>query len=143
MSIYAFVTNENQTTDEGEPIVVPIIQRTGQLPRSARRLDTNQWVMGLATAPVDAQQACGWYEIVTTDKPDDTDTTTHDRSIELVNGVPTIVWTERDKTADELNPAPTREEVEDTFADAIANAQTMEEMRQAAVARAAALETVV
>lgn len=86
------------------------IQRTGQLPRSARRLDNDAWVMGLANASTEAQQACGWYEVTDTAKPDDTDTTTHDRSIELVGGVPTVVWTERDKTEDELNPPPSLED---------------------------------
>lgn len=86
------------------------IQSIGGLPRSARRLDNDAWVMGLANASTEAQQACGWYEVADTDRPDDTATTTFDRSIELVEGVPTVVWTERDKTADELNPPPTTEE---------------------------------
>ena len=42
------------------------------------------------------RQATGWHEITNTARPDDTDTTTHDRTIELVAGVPTVVWTERD-----------------------------------------------
>ena len=97
MSIYAFVTDS-------------VIRRTGQLPRSARRLDTNQWVLGLSKADTATQEACGWYEVTEVSKPADTDTTTHDRSIELVDGTPTVVWTERDKTEDELNPPPSDED---------------------------------
>lgn len=87
---YAFVTDAT-------------IQSLGRLPNSARRLDTGQWVMGLGTAPVGLQQACGWFEVVDTPRPADTATTTHDRSVELVNGTPTVVWTERPKTQAELD----------------------------------------
>ena len=90
------------------------IQQIGGLPKSARRLDNDAWVMGLANASTEAQQACGWYAVTDTARPGDTDTTTFDRSIELVAGVPTVVWTERDKTEAELNPPPT---VEDQLAD--------------------------
>lgn len=86
------------------------IQRIGPAPKSARRLDNGAWVLGLRDASAELQQACGWYEITDTAQPADTDTTTHDRSVDLVAGVPTVVWTERDKTADELNPPPTTEE---------------------------------
>lgn len=44
----------------------------------------------------------GWLPIVTTDRPPDTATETHDYAVELVDGVPTEVWTPRSKTADEL-----------------------------------------
>jgi hypothetical protein len=44
----------------------------------------------------------GWLPIVITDRPPNTDTITHDYSVELVDGVPTEVWTERPKTEDEL-----------------------------------------
>lgn len=75
----------------------------GGLPQAARRQDTGEWVLGLRDAPVDSQQACGYYEVADTPRPDDTATTTHDRSIELVAGVPTVVWTERAKSAEELD----------------------------------------
>lgn len=76
----------------------------GILPESARRLDTGAWVLGLRDADAATQQACGWFAVVDTERPADTDTTTHDSSVELVDGVPTVVWTERAKTDDELNP---------------------------------------
>lgn len=86
------------------------IQKVGTLPKSARRLDNDAWVLGLRDADTATQQATGWFEVTDTARPDDTDTTTHDRSIELVASVPTVVWTERDKTADELNPPPSLED---------------------------------
>lgn len=91
-------------------VIDDTIQKVGALPKSARRLDNQAWVMGLPDADTATQQATGWFEVVDTTRPDDTATTTHDRSIELVGGVPTVVWTERDKTEDELNPPPTVEE---------------------------------
>lgn len=87
---YALVTNNT-------------IQGVGRLPSSARRLDTGEWVMGLDTAPPELVRATGWYEVVDTPRPADTPTTTHDRSVELVNGIPTVTWTERDKTQGELD----------------------------------------
>lgn len=59
--------------------------------------------MGLDTAPADLLAATGWAEVVEAERPADTDTTTHDRSVELVDGVPTVVWTERAKTQAELD----------------------------------------
>ena len=34
----------------------------------------------------------GWFEVVETPRPPDTDTTTVVHSIQLVNGIPTVVW---------------------------------------------------
>ena len=78
------------------------IQSIGRLPNSARRLDDGAWVVGLADATQALREATGWLEVVDTARPDDTDTATHDYSVELVAGVPTVTWTERDKTPDEL-----------------------------------------
>lgn len=83
-------------------IIDNTITDLGRLPRSARRLDTAQWVMGLADAPVELQRATGWVEVADTPRPDDTDTHTHDRSVELVKGVPTVVWVERAWTETEV-----------------------------------------
>ena len=79
-----------------------ITAESGNVPQSARRLDTGQWVLGLRDAPVSLQQACGWFAVIENIRPADTDTTTHDRSLELVDGTPTVVWTARPWTADEL-----------------------------------------
>ena len=44
----------------------------------------------------------GWLPVVETPRPDDTTTTTtHDRAVELVDGVPTVTWTARPWTATE------------------------------------------
>lgn len=84
-------------------VVDGVIERTGDVPPSARRLDNGDWVLGLARASVDKLAAVGWHEIVDVDRPDDTSTVTHDRSVELVDGVPTVVWTARDFTPGELS----------------------------------------
>ena len=83
-------------------VVDSTVQSVGALPRSARRLDTGQWVMGLATAPVAAQQACGYHEVVRNPRPDNTPTTTWDRSVEWTGTQVVETWTERDKTAEEV-----------------------------------------
>ncbi len=86
---YAFITNGTVNAEAGRP------------PTSARRLDTGEWVLGLRDASVDIQQACGWFAVTDTPRPADTATTTHDRSVQLVANVPTVVWTERPFTPDE------------------------------------------
>lgn len=96
-----------------------VIEAVGGLPRAARRLDTAEWVLGLRDAPVELQQACGYFAVVDTAKPADTPTTTHDRSVELVDGTPTVVWTERPKTADELKNEA-REQKRTTVGNAVA-----------------------
>jgi hypothetical protein len=84
-------------------VVAGVIQSEGGLPQSARRIDTSQWVMGLREyATVALQQACGWFAVVDVARPADTPTTTTDRSVALVAGVPTVVWTQRPWTPDEL-----------------------------------------
>lgn len=44
----------------------------------------------------------GWHEVVETDRPEDTDTDTYTSTVELVDGAPTVVWTARPWTAEEL-----------------------------------------
>lgn len=84
-------------------VIANVVTATqGSLPGSARRLDTQEWVMGLATAPTDLQQACGYFPVTDVPRPADTATDTFDRSVQLVNGTPTVVWTQRPMTADEL-----------------------------------------
>jgi len=77
-------------------------QSVGRLPASARRLDTQEWVMGLETAGATLQQACGYFPVTDVPRPADTATDTFDRSVQLVNGTPTVVWTRRPMTAQEL-----------------------------------------
>jgi len=57
-----------------------------------------QWLEPLTDANA---HLAGYFPVTETPRPADTDTTTHDRTVELVNGVPTVVWTPRAWTADE------------------------------------------
>jgi hypothetical protein len=80
-----------------------LIVSTGGLPTSARRLDTQAWVMGLATAGTSLQQACGYFMVVEPARPTITTAETFDPdTIDLVNGVPTRIYHVRSKTAAEL-----------------------------------------
>lgn len=82
-------------------VVDNTIQSVGGLPTAARRLDTRQWVLGLRDADPTFQQACGYLPVTDVPRPADTATTTWDRSVELVAGTPTVVWTERPMTPTE------------------------------------------
>lgn len=89
--MYAFVTDGT-------------VQSLGGLPRSARRLDTSEWVLGLRDAPVDLQHVCGWWEVVETPAPAPSGPSMIvESNVELVTGIPTQVWTERLKTQAELD----------------------------------------
>jgi hypothetical protein len=80
------------------------IVSTGGLPTSARRLDTQAWVMGLATAGTVLQQACGFFMVVEPARPTITTAETFDPdTVELVNGVPTRIFHVRSKTQVELD----------------------------------------
>lgn len=79
------------------------IKSVGSLPRAARRLDTQEWVLppnGVWTTP--QAEACGYFYVVPATKPADTETETWVKSVELVSDTPTEVWTSRPWTADEL-----------------------------------------
>jgi len=64
--------------------------------------DLRQHDMDVTTWEAEVIGPHGWQPIVTTPRPPDTATTTHDYSLELVGGVPTEVWTARPLTTDEL-----------------------------------------
>lgn len=80
------------------------------LPTSARRLDTRQWVLGLPDASDAMKAACGYLPVVEVEAPVVAADKIAERSVQLVSGAPTEVWTVRDKTPDELSPAPTADE---------------------------------
>lgn len=80
-----------------------IAETTGRLPASARRVDTGEWVLGFPDADTKVQEACGWFDVDDVAGPVVDATTVADRSVELVEGVPTVVWTERPKTQAELD----------------------------------------
>lgn len=87
---YAQVTNDTITTV------------SGRLPNAARRLDNGAWVMFGPNADAAVWATTGWFEVVDVARPDDTATDTHTRSVELVGGVPTAVWTQVPKSAEQL-----------------------------------------
>lgn len=73
------------------------------LPDTARRLDSGDTVLGFPSADADTVAACGWFEVVeTADPPYDNTTQRRDRTIEVVDGRPVVVWTVSDLTPDEL-----------------------------------------
>lgn len=79
------------------------IEAVGRLPHSARRVDNDQWVMGLATAPTELVEACGYFSVV--DQPPTFDPMTQvleGGGVVLVDGQPTRVYTVRDKTGEEF-----------------------------------------
>jgi rhamnose utilization protein RhaD (predicted bifunctional aldolase and dehydrogenase) len=79
------------------------IETVGRLPESGEELVGKAWVMGLSNASVAKQEACGWF-VLNDDavRPADTAEESSDRTIELVNGRPTVVFTARPKTDAEL-----------------------------------------
>ena len=85
------------------------IQSVGRLPRAARRIDTGQWVMPPDGEWTDVQAAtCGYLPVQRTPRPDDTDTTTYEQGVQLVDGQPVEVWTSRQWTEQELEDAGKR-----------------------------------
>jgi len=77
-----------------------------KLPNGDRELIGGAWVMPYrAEWSSDQLAACGWFEISQTVKPEGPAV----RSIELLEGVPTVVWTERELTAGEVEQAAKRE----------------------------------
>ena len=86
---YAQVINTTITAVQGRP------------PVAARRLDTRQWVLGLRDADPAVQEACGWFQVTDTTRPADTVTERYERSVDLVAGVPTVVWSAVAKTVEE------------------------------------------
>lgn len=58
----------------------------------------------------------GWRSVVRTPRPADTATTTHEWSVQLIDGAPVEVWTERDKTPDEIEAEARFVAIEDRLA---------------------------
>ena len=92
------------------------ITAVGGLPKGARRLDDGGWVLGLRDADISLQEACGWFQVVDVARPADTATDTYDRTVELLVGTPTVVWTVRLKTQAELD-SDTAQEADTTLRD--------------------------
>ena len=79
-----------------------IVEGPGALP-DVWNDGTRDWDLRPITDPELAE--LGWFPVVEVPRPPDTETTTHDYSVELVAGLPTEVWTERPKTPDEVASA--------------------------------------
>lgn len=72
------------------------------LPNAARIVGSRAWVHGLPSAPASTQEACGWFAVADTARPPDSATTTHGRTVKVVDGRPVVVWVSRPWTAGEL-----------------------------------------
>lgn len=84
-------------------IVAGAIESTGGLPPSAKRLDTGEWVMPPAQQWTPAQaESCGYFPVVEVARPPNTESVTYTKTVELVAGDPTEVWSPRPWTDDEL-----------------------------------------
>jgi len=80
---------------------IPTGTERGRVPDAARRVDTAQWVLGLVNAPVELQQACGWYVVVEPAPPTPSASQVVESTVQVVDGVPSRVYTLRGKTAEE------------------------------------------
>jgi hypothetical protein len=99
-------------------VVDDTILKVGNRPRAYRNHT------GLQYATDEQLAALGILPVVDVERPADTATHTTERSVELVAGVPTVVWTQRAWTADELaartaaaNNTAMRAEVDQALAD--------------------------
>lgn len=76
--------------------------------RLEQKVSDGAWLSapdGVWTAELAA--LCGFIPIVETPKPADTQTTTTDRTVQLVDGTPTVVWVERAWSQSELDAKAT------------------------------------
>lgn len=75
----------------------------GRLPQAARNLTTGEWVCpeGGDWSVAEAE-ACGYFEVVETVRPPDTQATTFTGVVQMVSGTPTLVWTEVPKTQEQI-----------------------------------------
>lgn len=71
-------------------------------PPTEGELPDGRTVSGITPTNLDMLAACGWHPVTDTPRPDDTDSTTHDRTLARIDGVLVEQWTERPWTADEL-----------------------------------------
>jgi hypothetical protein len=73
-------------------------------PPTEGELPDGRTVSGITPDNLAMAVACGWHPVTDTPRPDDTDTTTHDRTVTNIDGTWTVTWTKRDLTADEMAP---------------------------------------
>ena len=78
-------------------------------PPTEGTLHDGRTVSGIQPDDLALLAECGWHPVTPTPRPDDTDTTTHDRTVTEIDGTWTVTWTKRDLTPDEMAPpAPDR-----------------------------------
>lgn len=65
------------------------------LPDSARRLDSGEWVLGLANAPENLKAACGYLPIKPTPTPEAKNDGIIERRIAIIDGAPVEEYIER------------------------------------------------
>lgn len=110
---YARVLHIEEGIDpEGEPIPAhdaivstdppPAILSPPDPTADGRDWDLRQHNYSLLEWEADVIGPHGWLPVVTTERPPDTATNTHTYSVELIDGVPTEVWTPRPWTPEEL-----------------------------------------
>lgn len=103
------------------------------------QLPDGRTVSGITPTNLEMLAACGWHPVTPTPRPDDTDTTTHDRTLTNTDGVWVEQWTARPFTDDELTartPTPSADERLAVLVDALAKATTLAQVRAAAQAAA-------
>lgn len=95
---------------------------TGYPPRIERTPERDWDLRDPAT-----REARGWFEVLETERPADTDTGTYISDIQMVDGIPTRVWIYRDWTPEETatRNAPT---LEDKLHDIVATIAAVEEV---------------
>jgi hypothetical protein len=76
------------------------IVSVGPLPRTATK--PNGSTVYLRSASDEKLESLGYYEVVETPAPTPAQGNTVESTVELVNGIPTRVWTERPMTPEEL-----------------------------------------
>lgn len=82
---------------------------------------------------IGVRTARGWLEVQMTDRPDDTDTHTHDLTYELADGQPVQTWVAREWTPEEIDARATaalRAANEQVLRDGLANVITAALERQ-------------
>lgn len=99
-------------------------------PPTEGTLPDGRTVSGITPTNTAMLAACGWHPVTDTPRPDDTDTTTHDRSVSNIDGTWTVTWTKRDLTVDEMAP-PTPDPLATLIAD-LSKATTLAQVRAAA-----------
>lgn len=100
-------------------IVDGSIQSVSDEPSGGREISSGAWVDKPEEGwTLETLASLGYYPVVDTPKPEDTATTVYVSSVEMVDGVPTQVWTATARPSEEV-AAFTGEQNEKTIKDAL------------------------